>query len=386
MNSRNDIGFEVWDQDDLRDWLTRDPECGMADGMAADMLAVIAATEKGPISHQQLERYTRRWAEIPLHQSAIEAAVIANKLRICGRADLAAITALCALRAAHSRSAEQGAQLFSAAARRFHASYATGLLRAYQSAVANPKSLLDKLGSTYPHFTYPVVCQRLAETLGLLAMADHVEDDVAEGAKAAVKEIVSKQPGMGRPLSDRWASSLICAVLSTFRDAPAEVAELLETVIIWIADSYENQPGLASVDSSELEEIEYLLGASLSHVEIRRRRSSYLATVVLDLCLFFGFRELYLAAVRDFRAVNIAPTILLADESTAKWGAGEFGIQSIPLLRYEETWNPDTRFPPHGDVARPEHLPAWDALALACLPRNRHPFWAFSELCPSQES
>jgi hypothetical protein len=108
----------------------------MADGMAADMLTVIAAAEKGSISHQQLERYTRRWTAIPLHRSAIEAAVISNKLRTCRRADLAAITALCALRAAHSQDTDLGAQLFSAVARQLHVSYATGLLRSYQYAVA----------------------------------------------------------------------------------------------------------------------------------------------------------------------------------------------------------------------------------------------------------
>jgi hypothetical protein len=214
-------------------------------------------------------------------------------------------------------------------------------------------------------------------------MSEHVEDDVAEDARMAVKAIVSKQPGIGRPLSDRWAVSLMCAALSAFHDSPTEVAELLRAVVVWVADSYENRPGLASVDCSELEEIEYLLGASLSHIEIRRRRTSYLATVVLDLCVFFGFRDLYLAAVRDFHAVDLVPTILLADERAAKWGAGESGIRSIPLLRYEETWNFDNRLPPHDDTARLEGLPAWDALALACLPRNRHPFWAFSELCPS---
>src|SRR5260370_29227684 len=144
-------------------------------------------------------------------------------------------------------------------------------------------------------------------------------------------------------------------------------------------------PGLASVDCSELEELEYLLGAPLSHIEIRRRRTSYLATMVMDLCVFFGFRDLYLAGVHDFYVVDLAPTILIADERAAKWGAGEFGIQSIPLVRYEEAWNSDTRFPPHQDTIGPRDLPAWDALALACLPRTRHPFWAFSELCPARK-
>jgi len=385
LESRGEPSFDLWDQDDLRTWLIHDPACGMADGTAADILAVIAAAEKGPISHQQLERYTRKWTALPLRRAAIEAAVIANKLRICQRTDLAAITALCTLRAAHSQDANPDAQLFSAAARQLHASYATGLLRTYQNVVSEPKSLLDRLNSTYPHFAYPVTCHRLVEAWGLLAMAGHIEPDVAEDARSAVRAIVSKQPGIGRPLSDRWAVSLMCAALSAFRDNADEVAELLKTVIVWIADSYENRPGLASADCSELVEIEYLLGAPLSHIEIRRRRTSYLATMVLDLSVFFGFRDLYLVAAHDFRAVDLVPTILVADERIAKWGAGEFGIQSIPSVRYEPTWGSDPHLAPHHDTARPEGIPAWDALALACLPRNRHPFWAFSELCPPRK-
>jgi hypothetical protein len=382
LDSRGETSFEVWDRDKLREWLIRDPGCGMAGGMVAEMLAVVAAAEQRAIGHQQLERYTVRWTVMPLYKVAIEAAVIADKLRSCERADLAAITALCALRAAHSQPADENFQLFSVMARQLHASYATGLLRAYQHAVIDPKSLLDKLGSTNPHFTYPVVCYRLAETLGLLAMAEHVEEDVAEAARAAVKAIASKQPGTGRPLSDRWAISLICAVLPIFRDSPARAAELLKAVAAWVADSYDDRPGLAPVDSTELEEIEYLIGEPLSHIIITRRRTSYLATTVLDLCIFFGLRDLYLQAVHDFHAVNLVPTVLIADERVAKWGAGESGIHSIPLVRYDERWNTNIRVPPYGNISAPDYLPAWDALALACLPRNRHPFWTFSQMCP----
>jgi hypothetical protein len=387
LDSRNEISFDVWDQDKLRDWLIRDPGCGMAGGMAADMLAVIAAAETGPISHQQVERYTRRWTVIPLHRVAIEAAVIADKLRACKRADLAAVTALCALRAAHSQPTVPGSSLFSEMARQLHASYATGLLHQYQDAVTDPGSLIDLLGSaSHPHFTYSVFCHRLAETWSLLALADHVEDQVSEDARMAVKEIVSKQMGVGQPLSDRWAISLICIVLSTFRDYPSEVASLLESVIVWITDAYDNRLGLGSVDCSELEEIEYILGPSLSHIDIRRRRTSYLATAVLDLCLFLGLRDLYQAAVHDFSIVDLVPIIVLADERVAKWGAGEFGILSMPLLKYDETWDQDIRVPPYGDIARSEGLSSWDELALASLPRNRHPFQAFSELCSSEKS
>jgi hypothetical protein len=383
LNRRNEISFEVWDQDTLRDWLIRDPNCGLANGMAAEMLAVIAAAEQGPVSHQQIERYTRRWTELPLHRVAIEAAVIADKLRACERADLAAITALCALRAARSQGSAVNSSLYSSMAKELHASYATGLLHQYQDVVSEPGLLIDQLGTVFPHVAYSVVCHRLAETWGLLALADHIEDEISEAARAGVKAIVSKQMGVGRPISDRWAVSLVCTTLPAFRESPSEVAQLLKDVIIWIADRYQDGPGLGSVDCSELEEIEYIIGPPLSHVDVRRRKTSYLATAVLDLCIVFNLTELYQDAVHDFQAVDLIPTVVLADENLAKWGAGGFGIRSRPLLRYSPTWSPEIGVLPYESIPSPEGISAWDALALACLPRDRHPFWALSELCPA---
>jgi hypothetical protein len=380
LEARREISFEVWDQDDLREWLVRDPVCGIADEMAGELLAVIAAADRSDISHQQLERYSRKWTAVPLQRVAIEAAVIANKLKECRRVDMAAVTALCALRASRSQSSDPATELVSASAKQLHASYAIDLLRTYQHAVAQPELLLDMVNSNFPHVAYPVLCHRLAETWGLLAMAHHVEKDQAEQARLAVKAMVRNQPGLQRPISDRWAISLACATLPAFRDEPEEVASLLESVIVWIADSYEDRPGLAPVDASELEEVEYLLGAAFSHIDVRKRRASYLATMVIDLCAVFGFRDLYLAALHDFRAVDIVPAVLTADERLAKWGAGEFGLTSISNESYAEAWISDIPLASHHRMIGPSGLPPWDALALASLPRNRHPFWAFVEL------
>ncbi len=380
LEARNEIGFEVWDRDGLRGWLVRDPACGLAGEGAGDLLAVISATEQGSINHQQLERYTRKWTTVPLPRVAIEAAVAANKLKDSRRADLAAIIALCTLRASRSQDTDPAAGLFSAAAKQLHALYTIGLLRTYRDAAADPKLLIGRLEVTFPHIAYPVLCHRLAEAWGLLAMADYVDREVAEGARAAVRAIVSKQPGLARPISDRWAVSLMCSALSTFRDDPDGVAKLLKRVIVWVADSYAEGLGLAPVDSSELEEIEYLLGAPLSHVNVSKRRISYLAAMVLDLCAFFRFGDLYRAAMKDFRAVDIVPAVLVADERRAQWGASEAGLTSLTNVRYRETWSSDARLAPHHEVTGLQSLPAWDAVALACLARNRYPYWAFGEL------
>jgi hypothetical protein len=380
LDSRDEISFDVWDQDELRNWLIRDPVCGLANGAEGELLAVVAAVEEGSLEHQRLERYTRKWTLTPLYKVAIEAAVIADRLRDSHRADLAATTALCALRAARSQENDQTSRLFSATARGLHASYGQGLMHEYSDSVSEPKSLLRKLNSSFPHVTYSVLCHRLAEILGLLAMGPHVEDEVASKARSIVGAIVSKQMGIGRPISDRWAVSLMCASLAVFTDMPDDVENLLESVIIWICDQYQDGLGLASPDAPVSEEVEYLLGAPLSHVGIRQRRTSYLATMTLDLCSFFGFRRLYEAAVHDFSALSISPMMMIADESLAKWGAGEFGISPSWLVDYRDSWDSGGELADHHESIGQANLSAWDAVALSCLPRNRHPFWAFRDM------
>ncbi len=380
LDSRDEISFEVWDQDDLRNWLIHDPVCGLANGAEAELLAVVAAIEEGSIEHQRLERYTRKWTLIPLHKVAMEAAVIADRLRGSRRADLAAITALCALRAAHSQGSDQTSGLFSTAARGLHASYGQGLMLEYADSVSEPKSLLGKLNSSFPHVTYSILCHRLAETLGLLSMAPHVADEVADKARSMVGTIVSKQPGIRKPISDRWAASLMCASLAVSSNAPDDIENLLEAVIIWICDQYQYELGLASPDAPISEEIEYLLGAPLSHVAIKQRQTSYLATVALDLCSVFGFRRLYENAVHDFNALSVSPMMVIADESLARWGAGEFGIYPSWLVSYRGSWDSGSKLADHHEAIGPTNISAWDAVALSCLPRNRHPFWAFRDM------
>jgi hypothetical protein len=104
--------------------------------------------------------------------------------------------------------------------------------------------------------------------------------------------------------------------------------------------------------------------------------------MVIDLCAFFRFHDLYLAAVRDFHAVDISPTTFFADEHLAKWGAGNFGVSLVPKITYPEEWVPNVKLAAH-HVSDPEDFPAWDAIALACLARNRHPYWAFGKLAAS---
>jgi hypothetical protein len=50
LHERGEHSFDIWDQDDLRRWLIHDPACGLASGIAGDLLAIIAAAEKGSYS------------------------------------------------------------------------------------------------------------------------------------------------------------------------------------------------------------------------------------------------------------------------------------------------------------------------------------------------
>ena len=103
--------FEVWDRETLLGWLTTSPEAGLAGTGDGPVLALAGAIDAGQVTLVDLERQGRAWlpplpgslaaaagppgeAAARQRRTAIEAAVLGNRLRRSGRLDLAAYTAL----------------------------------------------------------------------------------------------------------------------------------------------------------------------------------------------------------------------------------------------------------------------------------------------------
>ncbi|SCL36078.1 hypothetical protein GA0070624_5450 [Micromonospora rhizosphaerae] len=379
-------GFEVWDRETLRSMMTAHPGCGLAGGSPGDLLALLGSIGQGKSDHTSIEQYSRRWTESPLQRVAVEAAVVAHRLRTNRRSDLAAITALALLRAALCQPSVPQCRELAAVARRLYATYAAGLLDRYQPAVDNPPDLVKLIDSGFVHVTYPVTCMTLAETWGLPALAPHVDPDITHRARASVAALLKHQPGAAHPISDRWAVSIIPAVLAAAAIDRAAVEAYLHSVVTWVADAYDNGIGLASTRATPADEVTMLLGPELEHIEVAKPATSYLATVLIDLAAAADVPDTYQYAVNELLAAGAAPTFITADEAQAKWGAVNSGLQIVPVVRYREMWAPGGPLALHHDETAPADIAAWDALALATLPRNRHHWWAIRQTLREGES
>jgi hypothetical protein len=109
-------------------------------------------------------------------------------------------------------------------------------------------------------------------------------------------------------ISDRYAASLVLAILLLLDGQRTDVADaLLEHATVWLYDHYHREPGLAGVEADEERETTALLGSGFEFIDIHPRRSSFLATALLDLAAFSGDAELYADMVNDVKAVRIAP-------------------------------------------------------------------------------
>lgn len=377
LKRRGEQPFEVWDRDRLRTSLLASPNCGLASTASGEFFSLLGMIGSGNATDTEIERHTRRWIAHNAGQIAIESAVLANHLRAAGRADLAAAVALCALRAALAQEDDD----LASAARTLHASYAVGLLDQYSSAISDPRTLLAAINPNFIHASYPVICMRLGEIWGLLALAPHVDADTQTRATDAIRELVQKQPGSAHPISDHWAASLPPLVLSLGRTDLSSADRFLRTCVGWVCDAYDHGDGLAPADSPPAQEIEYLYGAWLSHFEKAKRRQSYLAAVLIDLAAALHLTETYLAAVNDFAAVEAWPTIIMANEERSAWGTRDDGVTYLGNPGYrEDNISAGGPLAKHHTFVSDGNYSPWDLLAVPTVVRNRHHFSAFDAL------
>jgi hypothetical protein len=316
----------------------------------------------------------------------LEASIIATRLRNAERLDLACITALAALRgvwaSAHGREpvpqdvteqADLAQQMFFAYGRELWDACSDGLLE--------PRGLLaeDPDGTMVG---YPVKCLRLTEVLGLFALL------VNENERATVADWIEAflqgQPGAAHPISDRWAVSLIPSLIAIGHGSAEARRTHLRSVIRWLGDRHDQENfGLAPADATPEDEVKYLLGSSLEHIELRPRRSSYLAAVVLDLCTAFDLAEEYDVAYNDISAVRVTPQLTLPNDDVGQYVAGGLGF-NVPVdtsLRYAESWaagSPPIMAQHQSTETSRQYLGRlgrfWDQLAISALLRDRHWF------------
>jgi hypothetical protein len=169
--------------------MSESPEIGLAGTAEGPLLAVLGKVDAGDLPEKELEQFSRRWiAEAGtlerLRSAAVEATVVASRLRRQERLDLACYTALCLVRAAwpatHAAEppdrisvtiAELGRSLFR--------HYASTLFERCSEEDLDPLAFIHAHEIPTAFVTYPVRCLRLAEILGLLGLLELEAEELA---------------------------------------------------------------------------------------------------------------------------------------------------------------------------------------------------------------
>jgi hypothetical protein len=382
-----EMDFDVWDGDRLVEYISAAPEAALARRDEGPLLRLLGEIDTGAVDDRTVEEFSRRWfppaGELVTPASVIEAAVVANRLRRQERLDLSCFVALALLRAsahgAHGREPLEGGEWASG-------EQATGLFVRYASELFErcDDSQLDPLPFICSHnefgffVTYSVRCLRLIEILGLLGLWRRLTEgqDDAE-VVAFLDKFIANQPGTAHPLSDCYATSLFAPALLLVGGSSATVAKWLRDTTRWVLDRHDGESlGLGAIEANPEQEVAYLLSA-FDHIDVSRRRESYLAAVILDLASVFESDTLYTDARNDFEAVSAYPEILHVPDTTAQYSVDGEGVEQEINPPYAGAWPADGwRTAPHHREDSPLWLERvghpWHELAIWSVNRDRH--------------
>jgi hypothetical protein len=377
--------FEVWDRERLIELLVGSPDALLAGSVGGPLLGLLAAIDDASVTEDQIETFSRFWlrsGEVPEPRSTVEAALVATQLARNGRKDLAAITAVCLLRAiwasVHGAYPVPSAAIEMAdSAKRLFLAYVEEIWAEALEQELEQDSLAALNASGGYYGTYRVMSLRLLEMLSLFALANESRrDEIA----AWLSRFVATNPGASQPLSDRWAVSLIPATVVLAGRSREEAIRYLGWVTAWVCDHYETQGmGLAAADAEPAVEIDYFFGGALEHVTRPRRLMSYLAPVILDLAAALELTSFYNDARNDFVASDVSLGVPLPRDDDAQYQVVRADVPLDTSPKYAEQWSDGDgwRMSSHHDddvsrfyLGRIDRV--WDFIAICSVTRDRH--------------
>lgn len=363
--------LEIWERADLVEWFCNDPLIGIAgEAVQTKLLAMLTAVLDGDITDRRIEAYTRRWLLVAgsAPRAAVETAILVNALLRTKRLDLGLSVGLQLIRATeHDPTAPEDAK---SVARRLVLSLASQLSEQIESSLNDPLDFVQQTVGHLALLTYPVICCRVAEALALgLALARDAEDgDGATRFQVRLRSFTD-QPGAAWPPGDLFAPSVVAVTVMLGTFDPEAAKFYLGRVAKWVLDRYDEDLaglGLAALSEDEETTAVRLLGGSLASTTLERRRSSFLATAVLDLALHLEQKDLYEAVRDNLDALRIVPDAMSADEEKARWVRGGADVWPVPRVEFEP-WDVQ-KVRPLASVSTGPVL----SLLLAAACRSRH--------------
>ncbi len=391
LEKLGETGFITWDKEELVDLITASPGIALTGDSHGALLTLLGTIDQKRVYELEIEGFSRRWLSwgnpLPLYKSALEAAVVANRLRRNERLDLACFAGLCLIRASWASThgtepPDIGSTVVADTGRSLFLHYASDLFSRCAENTFDPATLIQNHEPSAAHITYPIRSLRLVEIIGLLGLLD------AEQRKLSRRKLVDfllrffqANPGTSHPISDRGAVSLIPPLLLLVKAGyRAEVRGILENVIRWICDRYESGAlGLADSQARPHKEVAYLFGDAFEHITLPRRSASYTATVVLDLASVFEMKALFELAINDFLAVHAVLPVVEVGDVSSQYVLGGEEIRYEPNIHYPLTWTPTDGWkvaPHHKRAPSAYYLQRidrpWDHLAVTAVLRDRH--------------
>jgi hypothetical protein len=370
--------FEVWDDATLREMLSGQREPSLPP--SGTLVPVMGRISGGTLQDCELESLLAQLIPEPtateqqLHRALLDNALVTATLRSRGLPFHALTAALngvriCATRV-HAHASD--APLIREAMTRY-AALGTNVLAPLLEKPDDTRFWLEWCGGiTGKLLAYPATCARTTEFLGLCSLRP---DAPGAGESAALlARIAGAQPGVSRPISDRYATSLAPAVVSLVRHGfRTEASVLLRRTAKWLCDRYERSEfGLAGPYATPKEEADHLLGAPFEFVNLSPRRDSLLAVALADLSHTFLSAD-YGDIVNDMLAVGIIPSALHPHDVPEAYRVGAGAVTPLINIRYpDQPWSSPLE---HQRLQGPRVLESSGApdalLAMACLTRDR---------------
>lgn len=379
--------FEVWQLDDLLSMMTDAPEAGLAGEPDAPLLGAVAAIYEGTFTEANLEAVSRGWANpvgetAGIWRSALAAFVLAHRLALHGRRDLAALVGAHLVRSAWGRChntdpppnevvgvADAGRGLLM-----FHSQVLFNEVRALPE---HPEQFVMATASFGDFVVYPVRCMRMLELFGLMGMATE-DRELRREITEFCASFIERHPGASHPISDHWAVCIPPAALLIHDVQPELVGKWLQEICVWVVDHYElGKAGLSQPWMAPAEEVVHLLISGLPVANVERRPDSFLAAVLIDLSASLELAGVYDSLVNDVMAVKMFPTVVQASEGVGFYQDNFGDVFIEPWVQY------DGKYADHDGWAcseshrnlTPSFLQrigrTWDILAISSVLRDR---------------
>ena len=380
---RNETPIEFWNKDTLLARLSGNPDAILRGGMDGQLLGLIGAIDDRQADMDAIETFSRRWTSWEPRRFAglgiIEASLLCERLNASERLDVACQVALCAVRGAWASGAadpdDETTVNGADAAGRLFETYARHVWTECDNRLLTEFGLAGYSGFS-AWVTYQVRCLRIAEILSLLALRVRADNHaLARGIADWLAEFAEAQPGIARPIGDRYAVSVAPVAALLFADHRDTVEALVRNMTVWVCDRYEqDELGLAAVDAGVFEEVCRVVAGPFD-VGFARRQESQVASMLLDVSAALDLYDVYSDVRNDTLAVRLYPSVLLVAD----------GPDQLSREGRENHWdlNPDYAETIDGTAPAAPHLDGgptlivpderwWDLLAISAALRDRH--------------